>query len=552
MSRWQRYWFAEGGRLAVAVLRIAIALAVLMSLRRLWNLPELVAARGLYRPVGLWMVLGRTPPPELLVGALWVLAWAGTLAMLLGVRARIATAISFGASVALASLSFSGSATWSHQYNVVFLAQLALLGARCGDALSVDAWLRRRRGLPPLDVPRGYQWSVRLVQLAVALMFVGAFFHKLAHARFTLDWALSDNLRHHLLVRYDLAGLARPALVDWLLEDVWRYRTAAMLNLISQLSPLAAILCVRRPLIRAAAGAMFVIEVMALGLVVSLWNLHWLPLAAVFVDWDRLIGWLARRAGRPLAEPPVPASDLEGWRAPRRARAFVIAFVVYDIATAFIPVIDQKLNTYPFSGFPMFATLRVTRPAGEHLPYAVAGDHFEVIGDRPLDAAGQRWLDHHHRNLHVVTDPRKLQARLAAVLARVQRRYPDHGIRGIRHYLALFEAPAYPAPAQFEMHPIAVTGELSADGTFRTLLGRIGPGDPSGKDTLVTKPQGLDPAGATLLYYADDRPISQPLAAELRGAIFTFDRVAADPVYFVARLGDTPWLVASKRSWKWQ
>ena len=32
---------------------------------------------------------------------------------------------------------------------MVFLAQLAFLGARGGDALSLDALIRRRRGLPP-------------------------------------------------------------------------------------------------------------------------------------------------------------------------------------------------------------------------------------------------------------------------------------------------------------------------------------------------------------------------------------------------------------------
>src|SRR5204863_3742952 len=138
VNRWQRYWFAEGGRYTVAFLRAAIAIAVLLSLYRLWGLRPLTAADGVYRPVGIWMALGRTPPPELLVDALWVLAWAGTGAMLVGLFARTATAVSFAAGASLAALSFSGSLSWSHQYNVVFLAQLAFLGARSGDALSVD------------------------------------------------------------------------------------------------------------------------------------------------------------------------------------------------------------------------------------------------------------------------------------------------------------------------------------------------------------------------------------------------------------------------------
>src|SRR5262245_9438742 len=172
------------------------------------------------------MLLGKTPPPDLLVHVLWIAAWTATVAMLVGAATRTATAISFVAAVALAALSFSASRLWSHQYNVVLLAQLAFLGARGGDVLSVDWLVRRLRGLPAHDVPRGYQWSLRLVQLAIALMFAGAFFHKFLHGHFTLRWALSDNLRHHLLMRFDLAGLERPPLVDWLIDDPWRFRTA--------------------------------------------------------------------------------------------------------------------------------------------------------------------------------------------------------------------------------------------------------------------------------------------------------------------------------------
>lgn len=518
MSRWQRYWFADGGRLAAAILRIAIAVAVAWSLRRLWALPDLAAPAGIYRAVGPWMLLGGLRPPALVVDGLWLLAWAATAAMLVGWRARTATAVSFGAALSLAALSFSGSATWSHQYNVVFLAQLALLGARCGDALSVDAWLRHRRGLPPLDAPRGYQWSVRLVQLAVALMFVGACFHKLAHGRFTLDWALSDSLRHHLLIKYDFADLPRPALVDWLLADAWRYRTAAVLNLCSQLAPLAAVIFVRRPLIRAAAGAVFVVEVLGLGVVVSLWNLHWLPLVAAFIDWDRL-----------LRAPPPPAADAS-WRPPRAARAFVLGFVIYDVLTAFVPVVDQKLNTYPFSGFPMFATVRAARPYDQHLPYGVPGDRYEVTAAQPIDARVQRWFDHHNRNLHLLRDPRQLRARLAAILARARTRYPELGITRIRHWTTLFEAPAYPAPARLVATRLGITGELDVDGTFRSHLGAPLP-------TLTA-------AGARLVHFDDDRSTELPLAA---GEV-----VAADPTYVVAVWPDgTRWIASWRRSWRW-
>jgi hypothetical protein len=521
---------------------MALATAVLLTLQQLATLStvHIPAAPEVYRPVGIWMIFGHLVPPAPVVTGLWILAIGATFAMLVGLWSRASTAVSFVASIALVSASFSGSATWSHQYNVVFLAQLAFLGARGGDVLSIDALLRLRRGLPLLDVPRGYQWSLRLVQLAVALMFAGAAFHKILHGHFTLRWALSDNLRHQLLVTFDLAGRPRPAMADWIIDDAWRFRTAAALNLISQSAPILACIFVRRPLVRAMAGGFFVLETVALGLVVGLWNQHWLPLVAVFIDWDRLYAVLARRrAADPLLEAADPAP-------PRAAHRFIVAFVIYDVITALIPTLDQRLNTYPFSAFPMFATVRARAPYDQHLAYTVPGDAFEAISDRPLDDHAQRWVDHMNRRLYVVTDPVMFENRLRLVLADIQRRFPEFGIHGLRHSLSIFEAPAYPAPARLAPHRIAVMGEIDATGAFRTLLGTLDGGG------VTLRPQHVDAAGARLVVYRDDDLAPHELAAPRTGDRFATGRLDGDPLYVVAVVGDTPWLVASRKAWRWE
>jgi hypothetical protein len=380
---------------------------------------------------------------------------------------------------------------------------------------------------------------VRLVQLAVALMFAGAAFHKLLHGHFTLRWALSDNLRYQLLVRYDLAGLPRPPLVNWIIDDVWRYRTAAVLNLISQAMPIMACIFVRRPWVRALAGGFFALEVIALNAVVGLWNPHWLPLTAVFIDWDRLVGFLTRR---PIGAPEPPAGSK-----PRRAiRIFIVVFVVYDAITAIIPTVDQLLNTYPFSGFPMFATVRARAPYDEHLPYTVPGDHFEALSERPIDERAQRWLDHTNRRLESVRDPVRLRSKLAAILADAQARFPQFGIRGLRHYVALFESPAYPAPARFDAHRIGITGEIDRDGVFRTVLGTL---DDTG---VELRPHGVDTAGAQLSVYQDDSTVPHELTAERRGDRFATGPIRGDRIYVVATINGDPWLVASRRAWHWE
>jgi hypothetical protein len=370
------------------------------------------------------------------------------------------------------------------------------------------------------------------VQLAVALMFVGAVFHKLAHGHFTLRWALSDNLRHHLMVKYDLAGLDRPALVDWILADVWRYRTAACLNLITQLTPLVAVIFASRPLLRLVGGLAFVGEILGLGLVVDLWNLHWLPLAAVFVDWDRII-----ERFRPS---PVPKT-LVDWRPPKGPRIFIIAFIGYDVLTGFIPTLDQRLNTYPFSGFPMFANIRLREPYDEHMPYSVAGNHFDITSEQPIAPGAQVFIDHHYRSTHTIRDPARLRVQLETVRAQSNVRFPEFHITGVRHHVVIFEVPAYPAPAKFRAIPIAVSGELQGD-TFRTVMGRW-------RGTKVElQPQGVETKDARLVYYADDLPEPHDLAATRVADTFTLEAVPKGKrVYIVAVIGDARWLVASSR-----
>lgn len=527
MGRWQRYWFADGGRWASACVRIAIAIAVLMSLSRIAEVSPLVAPGDVYRPVGPWRVFGAAPPPSVLVDLMWIGAWGATLAMLVGAGTRIATAVSFACAMPLAAMTFSSTGHWSHQYNVVFLAQLAFLGARGGDVLSIDALVRRHRGLPPLDVARGYTWSLRLVQLAVALMFAGAVCHKLISGGPTLGWALSDNLRHQLLVRYDLAGLERPPLVDWIIDDAWKFRIAALLNLVTQLVPIIACIFVRRPWLRVACAALFVVEVLALGLVVDLWNLQWLPLAAVYIDWD----WALRRS--PVST-PAPAT----WTAPRAPQVFVACFVLYDAFVAFAPSgVDQKLNTYPFTGFPMFASVRAQRPYSEHLPYGVPGDHFEPLGTT-LSQDAMDWMDHRFRGIYRERNVERLRERLTYVVDKA--RISDLPITGVRHHLVIFEAPAYPARARFERHPIAVTAEVGEGGAFRTLLGTLR------GNTLELRPRGIDTRDVKLVYYASDRPQPIELQATRTGDRFALPPISGTPVYIVAIVDGVPWLAATR------
>src|SRR5262249_28806839 len=271
----------------------------------------------------------------------------------------------------------------------------------------------------------------------------------------------------------------------------------------------------------------------------ALWNPHWLPLVAVFVDWDALIARIAPRFAHP---PPAPPAS---WSPPRAVSIFVIAFVAYDAFTALVPGVDQRLNTYPFSGFPMFATVRARPPYDEHLPYAVVGDKFEVFAEHPVHDRAQRWFDHANRGLHAVRDPARLRAKLVSIVDQAKQRYPEVGVHGVRAWVTIFVSPAVPEPAHFEPHPIAILGEYRDDGAFETALGKLDGG------VLALAPKGLDASAATLVYYPDDERASIPLAAPRTGDRFAVGELDGDPIYIAALIGGSPWLVASHEDWHW-
>jgi hypothetical protein len=507
VNRWQRYWFAPGGRYGAAVVRAAIACSIFWTLWRLTSVgyasnPE-AAPTTLYRPVGILMLLGgQAPPTWLLEGLRWG-AWVATAAMFLGWRTRTATVVSWIGTVALACYEASFAATWSHHNNVPLMAQLAFFGGRGGDVWSLDAWLRRRRSLANHEIPGGYQWSLRLVQLAVALMFFSAVLSKLRFGGFTPAWAISDSLRHQILARYDWIGVPRTQMADWLVEDVWRYRLAATGNMLAQLTPVMSALLMKRPRLRAVAGVMFVVETLALGVVMDLWNVHWLPLVAVFVDWDRLRQWVRARPAGSRSERETGSGSPSGSQSssgplvlPPHAKAiriFVALFLFYDLVV--ICGLDQRLRTYPFSAYPMFGYVRAKRPYDVHQTYEMPGTSVEILAAQPVTPTVQGWIDrlHTYRQLYKVRAVSRLRTSLEAMSGQLQQRYPELGVEGVRVYFAVFQAPAYPAKAELRRVRIGVLGELrgkelrSALGTVREVQG-----------TLMIEPQwnGVAPAAA--------------------------------------------------------
>ena len=125
--------------------------------------------------------------------------------MSLGLLTRVATATTF----AIVAYNLFLSTTHFHNNRAYLLIVLGLLAlAPCGRELSLDAWLRRRRGLPPLD-PSAPAWPLWLLRFECAAVYGASGFSKLVDPDWfggTVTWQRVTRARDELTA---LAGLGR-------------------------------------------------------------------------------------------------------------------------------------------------------------------------------------------------------------------------------------------------------------------------------------------------------------------------------------------------------
>jgi hypothetical protein len=163
---------------ALALLRIFAGPVVLLHLRPFLSdtLDGHIYSDAFYEPYAAWYP---ELPGELYVGLLWLGAIAA-VCMTLGIVTRLAIATTF----AIVAYNLFLSTTHFHNnraYLVIVLGLLAL--APCGRELSLDAWLRRRRGLPPLN-PSAPAWPLWLLRFECAVVYGASGFSKLVDP----DW----------------------------------------------------------------------------------------------------------------------------------------------------------------------------------------------------------------------------------------------------------------------------------------------------------------------------------------------------------------------------
>jgi uncharacterized membrane protein YphA (DoxX/SURF4 family) len=150
---------------SLALLRVLVGPIVLLHLQPFLSdaLDGRIYSDAFYQPYAAWYP---EFPEPVYVGLLFLGAVAA-IAMSLGLLTRIATATTF----AVVAYNLFLSTTHFHNNRAYLVIVLGLLAvAPCGRELSMDSWLRRRRGLPALD-PAAPAWPLWLLRFECSAIY---------------------------------------------------------------------------------------------------------------------------------------------------------------------------------------------------------------------------------------------------------------------------------------------------------------------------------------------------------------------------------------------
>lgn len=211
---------------AMALLRVLVGPVVLLHLR-----PILDTARdgriyrdAFYEPYADWYP---ELPRGIYVAMLWI-AVVAALAMTLGLLTRVATVTVF----VIVTYNVFLSTTNLHNnraYLMIVLAALAV--APCGRELSIDAWLRRARGRPPLPTSSP-GWPLWLLRFEAATVYAASGLSKLLDP----DWFSGTVTWHRVvLVRDRVDASVLPSWAVDVLADRSFHTVAAKLIIATEL-----------------------------------------------------------------------------------------------------------------------------------------------------------------------------------------------------------------------------------------------------------------------------------------------------------------------------
>jgi len=307
-------------------------------------------------------------PPALPLARAVYFAFLGACVLgLVGLFTRPAATVAALTGAWLLGLAgLSGQVMHTHHL-VWFLALLA--GSPCGDALSIDRFLKRRRGLPPPPASLAHGLPIRLAWVAIGLVFFFPGIWKLLDGG--AGWVTGDALARQMRWKWLETGVAPGWRLD---QHPCLLHLCGALAIAFELLFLPAVLYrrTRGPAVAAALSFHAVIRATMGISFSSLWACY-----TVFVPWAKWLGLT-----------PLPALDREPLRRWAPAAALGAALLGAQLVTGALGL-EQ---TWPVACYPTFRGVPSSRIEWVEADEVTARGTTSALGLADLRGPdGQRW-----------------------------------------------------------------------------------------------------------------------------------------------------------------
>ena len=243
-AAWNAFWFTPAAPWPLGLCRAGFfASFYLLFLARTDLRWYALFPSGFYQPRSFFAWLSLPTPSWEVMGWLVTAFEISVILAALGLLTRLATFTAFALGLYVLGLQFNyGYLHWAHAIVPIVMGILAL--SPCGDALSLDALIRRAAVGKAAGAGGQYRWPIQLVRLVFVTVFLAAGLAKLRQAG--LDWILSDTLRNYFLenqyvFRSEGATGWGHLLADWLVVRPGWCRVLAGIVLAVELSAPAAL-----------------------------------------------------------------------------------------------------------------------------------------------------------------------------------------------------------------------------------------------------------------------------------------------------------------------
>ena len=297
-DRWRRWWFEPESPLNLGVCRLLffglLFQHVTFQSRPVYHWASIPA--GFIRPVWLFEKLNlQVASPSVLLGV--EIAWKVSLLLsCVGLFTRVSTLVAAALTLYMIGVPYNYGKV-DHMTAILVFTTGILALSRCGDAVSLDRLIRRRRDPSPVPPSGEYRWPVRMVWVLMSVLFFNAGMAKVI--RGGLPWVTSDNFAVLLVQRHYMTSTPALDWGLWIAKHPLLFKSFAAGSILAELFLFLALFS--RRLRRVLPWALLAMQV-GIGLLMRVWFTPYMYVYLFWVPWNKVIARLTAARAVPAHE----------------------------------------------------------------------------------------------------------------------------------------------------------------------------------------------------------------------------------------------------------